>query len=289
MFNKLSFDNLFGPSNIEVGEPLNLGNEHKELIKYFEKTYSNSKEPIESIVKKFGLKNSRILSIASGVGAEEILFAQHGNIVECIEPNPASTEVSRLFIDKLGIQPKKIVVHQTTIKNFKSPHKFDFIYTSSPSDWMYSDFRQAIPGHYLDFFNRFASSQCTIMIKIYGACYKRGVLISSWFPKAIASKLSKFSDFRLREYWLTENGRQNVIVATNYNKALSQSNDFTDIYKRSNSKSYLTLKYDYDNPAKYYKYYNLAPYFIVGKYLINKITRKILSTNLFFRKNYYQS
>lgn len=270
MIKGLSFAEQFGPSNVKFGKPLSLNH---DLYEYFEKGYPDRKRAVEVIVKRFALRNVRILSVASGVGMDEILFAQQGNTVECIEPDEASVAVFRHFIKKLGIDQGKIVINQMGNQDFKSQNKFDFIYSSSPTDWMASDFRQAIPNHWIDFLNRFGSSKCTAVIKLYSTCYVREVLISSWLPKAIAHKLSELSNFRLKEYWLKYDGRGAVIIATNFNEPLPIANDFEDIFPdvKSFSKPFSN---DYSIID------TCGPYFIVGKHLARRLLRKVLGRDL---------
>jgi hypothetical protein len=275
---KKILDNQFGPSEVPVGKPL--GFSQDELREYFEKYYVKSIEPVEITARRFGLKGKRILSIASGTGMEEITFARQGNVVECIEPNPDSAAVFKHFIGKLGTGEGEIIIHEMPMRDFKSPNKFDFIYSSSPTDWMTSDFRQAIPTYYIEFFNRFAAKQCVIFLKLYSSCYRRYVLVSSWLPKAIAAKLYKQSHFRMREYWLADNGRHSAVVAANFQDLPPATGDFEKIFMRGDVKAHLAESRSHSAPALLSVLDKAGPYVIVTKHFIRRLVRKVIRRDI---------
>jgi len=233
--------------------------ETKDLHDYFHRIGEKCEEPIKNIVERFNPQ--KIVSIASGIGVEEIEFEKYGCEVECIEPDKASVEVCKYYIKKLGA--KNIKVHQVGVRDFESNKKFDLIYSSCPTDWMMSDFRQAVPKHYLEFFDKYGSEKCVIIVKLYTCAYQRPVLISSWLPRAISQKLNQ-TRFRLKEYWTSDKGVRAVMIASNYD--LPKLNSM-EIFRGMTAAKELKT---FDGTV-----WKIEPYLIITKHLIRRVFRKL--------------
>ena len=175
------------------------------LEDYFNKTLETSRGFVDRTIKRFHLYNSRIISIGSGTGAEEVLLAKN-NDVTCIEPDRASARFTEETAKRLGV---KLKVSCTTVQDFKSDFKYDLIYSSSPSDWMYSPIKLVIPDYYIDFFNKYGNG--LLILKLFGSNYKNWSF-KSWYPRAFKKKLEKLTKFELKEYWLSEDGQYGTFV-----------------------------------------------------------------------------
>ncbi len=168
---------------------------------YYQKAKKSAKPDIQSFIDRFGIRHKRILSIASGYGAEEDLFAELGdNMVVCIEPDPEAVEVHRRHAHK------NVEIRLTSlIGSGRSATDFDVVYTSSPSDWMMQGLFKVIPKEYLDVLQS-ASSPCIFIVRFYGGNYRTAVLKSAWFRIQLARKLESVG-FKLAEYWMTQDPR----------------------------------------------------------------------------------
>lgn len=263
----------FGKKDIEIGEPIRT--DYQGALKYFDQVYQNSDVYIKSLIKRLKLYNKKVVSIGSGFGAEEILLSQLGNnYIDCIEPDNFSRKVHTNLINKFGIE--KIQLHNSTVQSFDSKEKFDLIYSSSPSDWMCSDFRNIIPQKYINFFNKFGADKSFVVLKLYGGNYHEDILRDNWFLKSLIEKFNKKSKYRLIEYWLSKSEKMTTVIASNYLLELSEDPMFKFCSQRTGEISDLKYKFSSSNNVKLYKYEKITPYIIVLKRLIEKVKNRIL-------------
>lgn len=179
--------------------------DYQSLLDYFEVRYRSSRNGIASLIGYLNLYGRRIVSIGSGVGAEEILLAELGNNqLDCIEPDELSRKVHTEFIRKF--KTANVVIHNSTTRTFTASAKYDVIYASGPGDWMLLDFRVIIPEAYAQFFNRFGTDNTLIVLKLYGGSHYSYVLGSKWFLKSLINAFARGTKYQLLEYWLVDDG-----------------------------------------------------------------------------------
>ena len=73
LLKKLGLNNLFGEGDIIYGKALS---ETRDLHDYFQRISKNCGGPIKNIIERFNPQ--KIVSIASGIGVEEIEFEKYG-------------------------------------------------------------------------------------------------------------------------------------------------------------------------------------------------------------------
>jgi len=259
---------LFGEKRLDMGEPL--VDQYSDGLEYFDHKYRDSHTYIDSLVKRLKIDNSSIVSIGSGVGAEEILFSTLGNnFVDCIEPDGVSRKVNQHFINKFKVSRFQ-QLHDATVQSFHGVKKFDLIYSSSPSDWMHNDFREVIPENYLNFIDNFGGKNSFVVFKLYGGAFNRHVLQSNWFLKSLIKKLAK-TRYKLLEYWISDSGLMSVMIASNFNSEVSKSNPIR-------GKERFGLKYELASSEnmELTKYEEFAPYGIALKRFAELIKNKIV-------------
>jgi len=202
---------IIGGKNIDIGEPIEA--DYSAALEYFERKYKNSYSYIKSLIVRFDLRHVKIVSIGSGYGAEEVLFSELGdNNIYCIEPDELSRTVCNHFINTLNV--KKIRLYNATAQSFESKEKFDVMYTSSPSDWMATDFRECISERYIQFINTFGKERGIVIFRLYGGNYDKYVVSNSWFLKSLILKINRKSKYKLMEYWISDLENESIIIAS---------------------------------------------------------------------------
>ena len=211
---------------------------------YFDNVYKNQRQHIQDIVSRLKLKGKKVISIGSGTGAEEILFAEEGvRLMDCIEQdiNGCLITLSRVSKDY------KDIVHafHTKHEDFILPYKYDLIYTSSPSDWMHEHtWHEGIPTEYCDFIERFSTKNGFFIAVIYGGTFHGQTipgynLDSSNIHEfiAIISDQCNSMNWHLLECWEGwANGPAYLIVLSKKFIKLSDDVTFENCFKRWSQK-----------------------------------------------------
>jgi len=169
-----------------LGVPLNQDKES-----YYAKVQSSAAQDIANIINRYSLQGKLVLSIGSGYGAEEDLFAENGCIVHCIEPDKGSADFHRTKAHP------NVFISEDPISLFEPQTHYSLIYTSSPSDWMYGYMPMPLP--YL----RTLKHTDLFIARLYGGNFRTRVLKNPaliWILK----KLTAFYGLPLSEYWLTQ-------------------------------------------------------------------------------------
>lgn len=210
-------------SNDKLGEWKDKFQDLSPMLKenYFQNVYGSQSMFIASLVRRLSLKGKKVISIGSGSGAEEVLFIENGtNAVFCIEPD------EKCALKLKSLQLEGIVVHNCWKEDFSSSLKFDCIYTSSPSDWMYFyGVEDGIPITYLDFVKDYASCQCFLVFRTYGARYSETILKSKNldFKKIgdlISNQLKEIGFELLEIWWDVAQPHGALIIASNFTTEL---------------------------------------------------------------------
>lgn len=158
-------------SKLSHGVEISEGKTTLDCIVYFLTKYKKQKKFIESLLEKYDLYGKSCLSIASGFGAEEMLFSQLGNMeVHCIEKDKKATLVHGFFVKNMN--EKRNFIYNVDMGDFKSEKTFDLIYTSSPSNWTHESLSVGIPDYFLKLINRHSHSGSYFIVNMYGGGFK---------------------------------------------------------------------------------------------------------------------
>ena len=162
-------------------------------IQYRETVYSSAKPDIENIVNRFGLSGKTILSIGSGYGAEEDLFAEMGCKMICIEPDRTAYSVHMKFKS-----PDIKLYHMTLREYLKTPDEdIDVVYTSGDTTWSGALPLHGIPSQYLELFS--VVKPKFFIAKLYAVNFRTSILKSGTFLAKLKSQVP------VKEYWLSDN------------------------------------------------------------------------------------
>ena len=172
---------------------------------YYGNVFIRQQPFIKSIIKRFNLTGKTVLSLASGLCAEESIFALAGTQhVDCVDPffEDAVVGWGNLEVAKEMTQhiPNLDIIQQT-IQNFQPEHKYDFVYCSSPADWMEEyGWEKGMPPAYADILNRCATD-CAIFMIYVGKFHERSFYNNEkLFVSTLGSQMATIG-FTLIEYW----------------------------------------------------------------------------------------
>lgn len=186
--------------SVETGPPLSM----EDAEKYFAQRQNGRRTFMSELEKQFKLEEMIFCSVGSGLAAEEFLLKDKVKELVLIEPDEESCD----FIKKKF--PKKTKVFCGGMQEYDDKTKFDIIYTSSPSNWMYSSPWQGIPDEFIKFINLNLTSSGIFIARLYGARHTKEVLGSDIFLNALNTKLSKN---KLRViYYFWDNARSLLMV-----------------------------------------------------------------------------
>jgi len=208
--------------------------------RYFKKVYHRQKPFAEAIISRLNLKGKKIVSIGSGTGAEELLFAECGaGVVDCIEQRTEGCLLTLKQAKNRHID--NIAAFNTRHEKFTSLYHYDLIYTSSPSDWMHEyTWEQGIPSVYCNFIRRYMARGGFFIGVIYGGTFHGQSIKGHRLTEAnqavfiqVLKKQCEKEGWHLLEYWKGNvYGYSCLIVLSNNYIRLPDNSSFSYYYKR---------------------------------------------------------
>jgi hypothetical protein len=234
---------------------------------------------IRAFCARFGLSGKRIVSIGSGTAAEEIIMAQCGATVDCIEPIAGQADLTREMAAKLA-PPNSIRLFQALHQTFESQQHYDAIFSSGTQDWMSEDFRNLVPQDYLDFLKRYAADRCVLIVRFWSAEHSSDVLTTRWFAKSLAEKFRTASDFRLREYWISGTGMRALIVCTKGYGDLAYDDGFATCAARFRDTASCKYRWPADATMTLTSVERLTPFYLATRHRLRYARDGLLGRSL---------
>jgi hypothetical protein len=192
---------LYGNEDVAVGAPLCM-EEHED--EYFMLRQDERKKFMEDLEQIFPLGKTRFCSIGCGFGGEEYLIKDKVERLVLIEPDPICVSfLETKFGDKASLFPGYM-------QDFNVQEKYDIIYTSGPSNWMYSSPGEGIPDAFIEFLKKYLEPCGVFIARLYGGHFKPRIAGSNYFVKTLQNKLTA-NGFVVLQYVL--NDRNAVLVA----------------------------------------------------------------------------
>jgi hypothetical protein len=192
---------VYGHENVVVGVPMNKEGREDE---YFTFRQDERKGFMDDLEKIFSLNKTRFCSIGCGFAGEEYLIKDKVKELALIEPDPVC---ARFLEKKFG---GKASIFCGYMHNFNTPEKYDIIYTSGPSNWMYSPPGDGIPDAFIEFLKRYLEPGGVFIARIYGGHFRRRIIGSNYFVRVLQGKLN-MNGFVVLQYVL--NDRNAILVA----------------------------------------------------------------------------
>lgn len=195
---------------------------YSQNVFYFGNVFYHQYPFIEAIIQRFNLKGKTLLSIGSGWCAEEIIFALNGVNVTCVEPNERCIQ----FVEPLIKDIPNIKIVHSYIQTFCSPEQYDFVYSSSPSDWMEKyNWEEGMPEHYLKALEAYVKD-CAIILTYGGNFAKVTNGHEQQFVDIFSAQL-KTINMTLIEYWHQwNNGFRPMFVLSKNPREIPYHTDF---------------------------------------------------------------
>jgi len=209
-----------------VGEPLRVNWDEKSAYEYYaiKRSYTQRKKIIEKVLKQGINRDSGIIcSVGCGFAGEESAFfgyLQHKFVL--IDADKTVLDLAKKFHwqeygDTKNVFYYDLDFNSLNIKEFEK--NIDLIYTASPSDWMYQDWRIGVPDNYIDFINKYLTNEGYFISIIYGAQYNQDIIRNIECLKSLRDSIEKHN-FQMVDRFYIENfnssgiidGRQLVIV-----------------------------------------------------------------------------
>jgi len=183
---------------------------------YFANAFVTQQPFIKAMTKRFKLRGKNILSIASGTCAEEVIMAlSRVKSVTCVDPDYATLSIGITA----SVNIPNISFANYKIQEFQAKEKFDFVYTSAPSDWLDDiGWEGGMPDHYIDAINKYAKDNVVIML--YGPKYEP-FIDEEHFLNMIDQQLE---DFYILEWWDMTVG--NILVLGREERVIPDHPDF---------------------------------------------------------------
>lgn len=192
---------LCGHEEVAIGAPLSKEGHEDE---YFQLRRDERKKFMDDLEQLFPLDKTRLCSIGCGLAGEEYLIKDKLRELVLIEPDPVCVRfLEKKFRDKASIFPGYM-------QDFDAQHKYDIIYTSGPSNWMYSSPIDGIPDTFIEFLKEYLEPDGVFIARIYGGHFKRRILESNYFVKLLQNRLNT-NGFVVLQYVL--NDRNAVLLA----------------------------------------------------------------------------
>jgi hypothetical protein len=204
---------LYKHEEVAAGPPLNKEGHEDEYFKFRQDERITFMDDLEQV---FPLSKTKFCSIGSGFGGEEYLIKDKLKELVLIEPDPICC---RFIQTKFG---DKASLFSGYMQDYTAHEKYDIIYTSGPSNWMYSSPIDGIPDCFIEFLKTYLEPDGVFIARLYGGHFKRPIIGSNYFVKLLQKKLHR-NGFVVLQYVLNE--RTAFLVAAAYGAHL----DLTEI------------------------------------------------------------
>lgn len=197
--------------NHYVGPPIKLDQES-----YFLRQQAQRRDFVEELLQYFNQRNLSFCSVGCGLGGEEFLLQRKTSKLVLIEPDHHSCD----FLQKKF--SGNVQIFCGAYQNYDDPYKFDVIYASSPSNWMYSIPWDGIPSSLLNFVLQRLKQNGIFIVRLYGGIHPAEVLTSDFYVKLLITQL-KQNGLNMIYYVLHHEGSQALMVVARYQSDLSFS------------------------------------------------------------------
>jgi len=139
---------------------------------------------IDALESSFDLKNISFCSVAAGFGAEEYLLKNKLKKLVLLEPS------AYCFNYLISKYKSNAILCPEQMERADFDSKFDFIYTSSPTNWMQLHPSKGIPEDFISFLDKNLEKNGIFFARLYGGLHENRIVKSDYFYTRLIETLS---------------------------------------------------------------------------------------------------
>lgn len=185
-----------------LGAPMQKFNDTVEV----QRLQTQRKAFAEAVIKNLPTEKMSFCSIAAGFGAEEYLLKDSFKSIVLMEPSAYCYNfLTKTYGTGVTLCPEPL-------ERADFDCKFDFIYTSGPTNWMQRHPAEGIPASFIKFLDENLESNGIFYARLYGGLHENKVVRSNYFYQRLIQTLGP--KYLIQTAYYSEEYHQARVVIT---------------------------------------------------------------------------